>query len=175
MNPEQYFRNSRYGNSLETLLRHRLGNLPCHRRNPPRKSWCWRETSNLPGWRRRSVWFWNGAKFDLNVRKSPPTTYSQWSLIKNGYPQEVSIMATSIQLIWKLYPLLSTTEITILSRTIILQGWVSGVWRMPLFSFLDASTHLYKRVCPSVRPSGTRFFQWADNGGKWSEMTGKTV
>ena len=30
-------------------------------------------------------------------------------------------------------------------------------------------------VRPSVRPSVTRFFQWADNGGKWSEMTGKTV
>ena len=35
------------------------------------------------------------------------------------------------------------------------------------FPFLDASTHLYKRVCPSVRlsvgPSVTRFFF----GGKW--------
>ena len=28
-----------------------------------------------------------------------------------------------------------------------------------LARFLDASTHLYKRVCPSVRRSGTRFFQ----------------
>ena len=33
-------------------------------------------------------------------RKQVPrgTTYSQWSLIQNGYSQEVSIMATSIQL-----------------------------------------------------------------------------
>ena len=41
--------------------------------------------------------------------------------------------------------------------------------------FLDASSHLYKRVCPSVGLSVTRFFQWADFGRKWSEMPKKTV
>ena len=58
-------------------------------------------------------------------------------------------------------------------------------------TFFDASSHLYKKVCPSVRrsvcrsvrrsvrpsvcSSGTRFFKWADNVWKWSEMTGKTI
>ena len=41
---------------------------------------------------------------DLKTEGRDPT-YSQWSLILNGYPQKVSIMETSIQLIWKLYPL----------------------------------------------------------------------
>ena len=46
---------------------------------------------------------------------------------------------------------------------------------------LDASTHLYKRVCcPSVRLSIhwsvlNAFFQWADCGRKWTKMTRKTV
>ena len=45
--------------------------------------------------------------------------------------------------------------------------------------FLDASTHLYKRVCAwlrgSVSLSVLRFFKWADYGRKWSELIRKTV
>ena len=38
-----------------------------------------------------------------------------------------------------------------------------------LTRFLDASTYLYKRVCPSVAPSGTRFFSMSR---LWEKMVG---
>ena len=44
--------------------------------------------------------FWDNSEFGA-LREVEGTTYSQWSLIHNGYPQEVSVMATSIQHIWK--------------------------------------------------------------------------
>ena len=48
--------------------------------------------------------FWGVNKKIRYIQLVRHTTYSQWSLIHFGYPQEVSIIATSVQLIWKLYP-----------------------------------------------------------------------
>ena len=59
------------------------------------------------------------------------------------------------------------------------EGLFCSTWS-PLLSlltteFLDASTHLYKRVCPSVhwsvRRSVTHFISHSKNSGKWSKMT----
>ena len=51
---------------------------------------------------------------------------------------------------------------------------------LPLWSFLDGSTHLYMRVCPSVgrsvgrsiRPSVTRYFQLLEMGNFLNENIG---
>ena len=37
------------------------------------------------------------------------------------------------------------------------------------YTFWDASTHLYKRVCPSVRPWSVRGLAFFSNGGIWLE------
>ena len=62
-----------------------------------------------------------------------------------------------------------------------------GMWQICLclssFSFLNASTHLFKRMCPSVgwsdrlvgRSVRNEFVKNPDYGRKWSEMTRKTV
>ena len=42
--------------------------------------------------------------------------------------------------------------------------WSMGLWVHHAFtknSFLDASSHLYKRLCPSVRPSVGRLVGWS--------------
>ena len=42
--------------------------------------------------------------------------------------------------------------------------WSMGLWVHHAFtknSFLDASSHLYKRLCPSVRPSVGRSVGWS--------------
>ena len=40
----------------------------------------------------------------------------------------------------------------------------------PSRDFLDGSTHLYVRVCASVRPSLTTFFRMYKNHGNWCKM-----
>ena len=51
-------------------------------------------------------------------------------------------------------------------------SFILSFWMRPRIS-IRRSVRLSVRL--SVRRSVTRFFQWADNGWKWSEMTGKTV
>ena len=50
---------------------------------------------------------------------------------------------------------------------------------LPLIGFLDASLHLYKRVCPSVgrsvRPSVTRYFLMMRKWPKWCNKLGNVL